>query len=154
MPEVPDAVRRELVLPVPPERVWSALTQAPALGQWFGTRATVDLRVGGTISFVWDSTQGERFTNGGTIVALEPPRRFAFRWQPHVAPEHAARAAGITTLVEFTLEAHPDGTRLRLVESGFSQLPPDLRGTAMERNATGWESELAELAAYCARGAR
>ena len=152
MPEVPDAIRRELILPVPPERVWFALTQAPALSQWFGNQATVDLRVGGSISFVWDGPQGERFTNGGTIVALEPPRRFAFRWQPHVTPEHAARAAGITTLVEFTLEAHPAGTRLRVVESGFSNLPPDLRGPATERNAEGWARELAELAEYCSGG--
>jgi uncharacterized protein YndB with AHSA1/START domain len=151
MPDEPDAIRRELILPVPPERAWSALTQAPALSQWFGTQATVDLRVGGTITFTWDLPDGARRSNGGTIVALEAPRHFAFRWNPYVAPEHAARAAGITTLVEFTLEAHPDGTRLLVVESGFAQLPPDLRGPAMDGNVKGWARELAELAEYCGR---
>jgi uncharacterized protein YndB with AHSA1/START domain len=84
---------------------------------------------------------------------VEPPRRFAFRWRPDVAPEHAARAAGITTRVEFRLEPHAEGTRLLLVESGFSTLPPDLGQTALEGNAAGWDRELAELGEYL-EGAR
>ena len=79
---------------------------------------------------------------------VDPPRRFAFRWQPFVAPEQAARAAGITTLVVFTLEAHPEGTRLRVVESGFSALPADLRGISTERNGAGWTRELDDLRAF------
>ena len=144
----PDAIRRELILPVAPERVWAALTQPAALSQWFGTQASVDLRPGGAIDFVWEDADGGVFRNGGTIEVVEPPRRFAFRWQPFVALEQAARAAVITTLVDFTLEAHPEGTRLRVVESGFSALPPDLRGISTERNGAGWTRELADLLAY------
>jgi uncharacterized protein YndB with AHSA1/START domain len=143
-----DAIYREVILPAPPERVWAALTQPDALSAWFGSHAGVDLRPGGRISFAWDKSGGQRFTNGGVIEVVEPPRRFAFRWQPHIAPEHAARAAGITTRVEFALEAHPDGTRLRLVESGFSALPPDLWRPAIGSNEEGWTHELGELRDY------
>src|SRR6266545_5709009 len=134
-----DAIRRELILPASPERVWAALTQAEGLSSWFGNEASVDLRPGGQIAFSWDMPDGERFVNGGVIEVVEPPRRFAFRWQPIVSPnEHAARVSGITTRVEFTLEPHPQGTRLLLVESGFGELPPDLGGLATERNSEGW----------------
>ncbi|HEY2595692.1 MAG TPA: SRPBCC domain-containing protein [Chloroflexota bacterium] len=139
----PDSIERELVLPAPPARVWAALTQADLLAAWFGTRATIDLRPGGELVFTWDRAGESRITNRGVIEAVDPPRRFAFRWQssPDLLP---------LTLVEFTLEPHPEGTRLRLVESGFATLPPELRGGSHERNTRGWQRGLDQLAQYLA----
>jgi uncharacterized protein YndB with AHSA1/START domain len=93
---------------------------------------------------------GDQFTNGGVIEVVDAPRRFSFRWRPYAPPEHAERVAGLTTRVEFTLEPHPDGTMLRLAESGFSLLPPDLWITARTGNETGWTRELGELREYIA----
>lgn len=75
----------------------------------------------------------------GVIEAVEPTHRFAFRWQSNVGDVPMTR-------VEFTLELHAEGTRLRVVESGFATLPPELRAHA--RNAEGWQRELADLARY------
>jgi hypothetical protein len=50
--------------------------------------------------------------------------------------------------VEFTLEPHAEGTRLRVVESGFASLPPELR--VRESHVAGWLRELGELAHYLA----
>jgi uncharacterized protein YndB with AHSA1/START domain len=148
--DVPDAIERELVLPVPPARVWAALTQPDGLSAWFGTRAVVDLRPGGSLAFIWDENGSERFTWRGEVEAVEPPYRFAFRWQPFVGYAEASLSESPTTRVEFTLEEHPQGTRLRVVESGFASLPPEFRRTSFEDNTRGWQSELAELAAYLA----
>ena len=52
------------------------------------------------------------------------------------------------TRVEFTLEPHPEGTRLSVVESGFASLPPELR--TRESHVEGWQRELGELAQYLA----
>ena len=38
------------------------------------------------------------------------------------------------------------GTRLRVVETGFAQLPDDSRGKAYDSHAEGWARELGELA--------
>jgi uncharacterized protein YndB with AHSA1/START domain len=75
------------------------------------------------------------------IEAVEPTHRFAFRWQadPGEMP---------MTLVEFTLEPHPTGTRLRVVESGFASLPPERR--TREGHVEGWQHELGDLAEYLA----
>lgn len=66
MPEpgagVPDSIERELILPVPPARVWAALTRADQLGAWFGTQATIDLRPGGEVVFTWDGSTGPHST--------------------------------------------------------------------------------------------
>jgi len=136
--EVPDSIEREVVLPVPPARVWAALTRADQLGAWFGTRAAVDLRPGGEVVFTWDRSTGAS-TSRGIIEALEPTRRFAFRWQANPGEPPMTR-------VEFTLEPHPEGTRLRVVESGFASLPPELR--TRERHVEGWQRELGDLAEY------
>ena len=141
--DVPDSIEREVILPVPPARVWTALTRPDQLSAWFGTQATIDLRPGGEVIFTWDGTTEPRGTNRGVIEAVEPPHRFAFRWQS--SPDTAQM-----TRVEFTLEPHPEGTRLRLVESGFASLPPDLRGACHEGNTSGWQRELGELAEYLA----
>ncbi|HET6316859.1 MAG TPA: SRPBCC domain-containing protein, partial [Chloroflexota bacterium] len=141
--EVRDSIEREVILPVPPARVWTALTQADQLSAWFGTQATIDLRPGGEVIFTWDGSTGPVGTSRGVIEAVEPPKRFAFRWQS-VADDVPM------TRVEFTLEPHPEGTRLCLVESGFASLPPELRGGSHGRNTEGWQRELGELSQYLA----
>lgn len=138
---VSDSIERELILPVPPARVWKALTQPDQLSAWFGTQATVDLRPGGEVTFTWDGSTGPTGATRGVIETVDPPRCFAFRWRPSSASEQ-------TTRVEFTLEPHAEGTRLRLVESGFSSLPPAIRDTSHRDNTQGWHDELDELANY------
>jgi uncharacterized protein YndB with AHSA1/START domain len=75
------------------------------------------------------------------IEAVEPPQRFAFRWQ-------ADQGDAAMTRVEFTLEPHAEGTRLFVVESGFAGLQPELR--SRESHVEGWQRELGELAEYLA----
>jgi uncharacterized protein YndB with AHSA1/START domain len=138
--DVPDRIERELTLPVPIEQVWAALTEPNHLREWFGPAlAEVDLRPGGQARFGW-KVGGEVYP--AVVETVEPPTRFSYRWEPG-----AGGTDGITTLVEFTLEELPGGTRLRLVESGFSALPPSYRAD----NDDGWTEELGELEAYLAR---
>ncbi len=140
--QVPDSIERELLLPAPPARVWEALTQPDQLSAWFGTSASLDLRPGGNVTFTWDQP-GVHGTNSGVIEIVDPPHRFVWRWRTGSNDAPATR-------VEFTLDAHPQGTRLRMVESGFFSLPPEQR----ERNTTGWQRELADLTAYFGGGSR
>jgi uncharacterized protein YndB with AHSA1/START domain len=141
--DTPDAIERELILPVPRARVWAALTEPAHLSAWFGTNATIDPRPGGAVTFEWDGSTGPQGRNLGVIEVVEPLRHFVFRWQtlaedPTVPP----------TRVEFTLEDHPQGTRLRLVESGFASLPTHVRRSSHDSNTEGWARELGELATY------
>jgi hypothetical protein len=52
-----------------------------------------------------------------------------------------------------TLEPLEAGARLRVVESGFAELPwaEDSRARYAEENAQGWLAELDELRAYVAQ---
>jgi len=139
--EAPDSIEREVILPVPPARVWAALPQADQLGAWFGTRASVDLRPGGEVVFTWDGSTGPRGSSHGVIETVEPMQRFAFRWRSDQDDEPMTR-------VEFTLEPHAEGTRLFVVESGFASLRPELR--TRESHVEGWQLELGELEQFLA----
>lgn len=94
------------------------------------------LRPGGEGSFYWEHLD---VATPVTVEAVEPPTRFAYRWEPGGSSD-----GGPTTLVEFDLEEIPGGTRLTLVESGFSQLGAE----SWQGNEYGWDAELGELRVF------
>lgn len=144
-----DQIERVLTLPVPRERVWAALTEPDQMAQWFGNRAEFALHPGAAALFGWE----EHGTEPGRIEAVEPPRRFAFRWRPYRSDPALSFDNAPGTLVEFTLDEVPEGTRLTLVESGFASLPPEVQAAALADNAGGWDEELGHLAALLSAGA-
>ena len=123
-----DSITREVVIDAPVDRVWQLVTEAEHLGRWFGDAgAEVDLRPGGAMELRWS----EHGSSRGRIEAVEPPRRFAFRWAPFKDPGGIDPTDGNSTRVEFTLSeegrAHaPARGRERLREAG------DLGGAAPE----------------------
>src|SRR5690349_22705148 len=111
---VPEQIERETVIAAPVERVWALLTEAEHLGRWFADAgAEIDLRPGGAMALRFEG----HGTVHGRVVEVEPPRRLAYRWGPL-----GDLTAENSTLVEFTLKPEGDGTRLRVVESGFDAL--------------------------------
>jgi uncharacterized protein YndB with AHSA1/START domain len=136
-----DAIERELVLPAPPEKVWEALTDPAQVSRWFGVEAEIDLRPGGPIVFGWP--EHGRFH--GVVDEVVLASVFSYRW---CLDRDTPVDAGPTTKVRFTLEAAPEGTRLRLVESGFASLPDGVRDRHLVDNTQGWEEELGELSRY------
>jgi uncharacterized protein YndB with AHSA1/START domain len=136
----PDRIERTVELAHPPSKVWAALTTAEGLGAWFGDEATIDLRPGGVGRLRW--TGG--FSVDMRVERVEEPTVFGFTWQIYGLPADDPRR----TYVEFTLEPVGAGTRLRVVESGFAQLPEDAYRKAYDANTQGWASELSELVDY------
>jgi uncharacterized protein YndB with AHSA1/START domain len=144
-----DTITRETLIAAPVERVWSVLTERDHLATWFGERgAEIDLRPGGALLLFWEDMPASR----GRIEVVEPPRRFVFRWTAH----HAAGQepdAGNSTRVEFTLAPEGDGTRLRVVESGFAGLATsdEQRRGNHAANVRGWAAKVEQLAAHARR---
>ncbi|HWL90170.1 MAG TPA: SRPBCC domain-containing protein [Actinomycetota bacterium] len=136
--EIPDEVRREVVVEAPRERVWRAICEADQLVRWFPDKiAEIDLRPGGAIRIEWQDGEFDH----GTVQVVEEPSRFVFRW-------HGAGFDAPETSVEFTLEAVEGGTRVVVVESGFSKVREEKRESAWHDNDGGWAKELGELKAY------
>lgn len=145
-----DRIEREITIKAPVERVWALVTEAEHVGTWFGDAgADIDLRPGGALEFRWH----EHGNTLGTVVEVEAPRRFSYRWVSLEEARGEAPASDNSTLVEFTLEAAGEGTRLRVVESGFDSLRggDEVRSRALAGNTRGWRMELEDLVAYTER---
>ncbi|HET6989113.1 MAG TPA: SRPBCC domain-containing protein [Kribbella sp.] len=135
------SVEREVYVEARPEVVWSAVTQPDGFARWYAFGgAEIDLRPGGRLVMRWDE-HGEYL---GFVEKVEPGRRFAYRYavDPGVEP-----APGNSNLVEFTLTPEGEGTRLRVVESGFERLgvSPEEQAKLAEESERGWDGALAAL---------
>ena len=153
-----DRIEKSVLLRAPLDRVWSAISDSTQFGQWFGMRFNGPFVAGSTVRGVIAPTavddevarrQQPHAGMGDTweIVAIEPRRRFAYRWHPFGGDAHADEP---TTLVEFTLDETPDGVMLRITESGFDAIPAHRRIAAFEANSEGWSAQVELVQKYLA----
>jgi uncharacterized protein YndB with AHSA1/START domain len=140
---VPNRIEREISIDAPPEVVWTVITDPEHVAGWLSNSAYIDLRPGGKAIL----TSEEHGTVHGRVESVEPPRFFSFRW---VSGSGSEPREDNTTLVEFTLSAEGDGTRLRVVETGFRDLagPDDEKAKTFDAHREGWVLELDALRAY------
>lgn len=141
---VPEQIERELIVAAPIERVWEIITQPEHVQRWFAfDGASIDLRPGGEIVMRWL----EHGTFYARVEEVDPPHRFSYRGSR--LPDDRV-GDGNATLVTFTLAPEGNGTRLRVVESGFRELdvPVEAQAEAAEDNTEGWYGAFTTLDAY------
>ncbi|MFB4299782.1 SRPBCC family protein [Actinomadura sp. NTSP31] len=74
------AVRFERIYDHPVDRVWRMVSDPAELARWFPSpEITIDLAVGGAITFSGDPNMPGA-TSTGRVIDLAPPRRLAFTW--------------------------------------------------------------------------
>jgi uncharacterized protein YndB with AHSA1/START domain len=153
-----DSVEREILIEASPEVVWGVITEPEQIGRWFSDEADVEGRAGadGTLTWKPGGRGGDKEFDAIVpirVVEAEPFRRFSFRWNH---PQGAGPDESNSALVEFTLVAEPDGTRLRVVESGIEAVTHDAEDRAryLEDHAHGWEKHLGEMLDYVASKSR
>lgn len=145
-----DRIEKQIVLQAPRARVWRAIVDPREFGAWFGVALEGPFEVG-------KPTRG-RITNPAfthlvlevTVETVEPERRLAFRWHPYAIDPNVDYASEPTTLVTFTLEEAPEGTRLVVVESGFDAIPEHRRAEAFRMNDGGWAAQVENVARHVA----
>lgn len=159
-----DRIAKQVVLRAPMDRVWRAISDSQEFGRWFGVRIDRPFVPGTSVTATITGTtvdeevaEMQRPHAGAKatwqIVAVEPPRRFAYRWHPFAVepdPENQDYAAEPTTLVEFTLSPTTDGVLLTIVESGFDAIPAARRSAAFEANSGGWAKQVELVRKYLA----
>jgi uncharacterized protein YndB with AHSA1/START domain len=143
---VPQRIEREILIHAPVDVVWAVVTEPEHVSRWFSDSVDLDLRPGGRAVLHWN----EHGTVNGRVERVEPPHFFSFRWVVGPGPE---LAEDNSTLVEFSLSAEGESTRLTVVESGFRDLAgsDDEKQRHFESHRRGWEHELGDLDDYVVR---
>lgn len=144
-PVMLEAAAREIlveeVFPHTPETIWKVLTSGELIGRWL------------MVPTGFEPVEGTRFTFQTTpagewdgiircqVLEVIPNERFAYAWTGgHEA--NVGYGARLDTVVTFTLSRVAEGTRLRLVHSGFV-LPRN--ETAFENMSQGWKKVVGDL---------
>jgi len=137
-----DRVEKRVELRAPVSRVWRALTDHDEFGTWFRARLDGPFVIG-------NPTRGQSTYPGYehiqfeiVVTKLEPERLFAFTWGPYAVDPKDDSAKDPPTTVEFTLEAIADGTRLRLIESGYDKFPDNRSLIVFRDNESGWNIQM------------
>ena len=133
-PQTQDIIVDE-VFPHAPELIWKTLTTGELIGRWLmvptgfepveGTRFTFQTTPGGA----WDGVIRCQ------VLEVKPNERFAFAWTGG-HEDNVGYGSRLDTVVTWTLSKVANGTRVRLVHSGFV---PAKNDTAYKSMSEGWK---------------
>ena len=143
-----DRIEKRVLLHAPLTRVWGALADARAFGEWFGVTLNGSFAPGVRLSGKVAHEGYEHVPFEITIERMEPERLFSWRWHPHAIDPQIDYSAEPTTLVVFELEATAEGTLLTVVESGFDGIPLARRLEAYRGNDQGWAVQMKAIEGY------
>ena len=143
-----DRIEKTIELKAPVDRVWRALTDPEEFGAWFRVRLDGPFEVGEatTGQITYPGYEQYRWLSRTTRID-ETEHTLAFTWVHGADPAHP-RSDEPSTLVEFRLEPTAEGTRLTVVESGFSALPGERRPEIIRNNEEGWELQMQNIRSY------
>jgi uncharacterized protein YndB with AHSA1/START domain len=135
------------VFPHAPELIWKALTTPELMARWVMAPSGFAPVVGNR--FTYQTTPGGAWDGVIHCEVLEviPNERFVYAWTGGHPDNVSGYGAPLDTIVTFTLTRVADGTRVRMVHSGFV-LPRN--ETAYTGMSQGWPKvvrALAEIAA-------
>ncbi len=146
-----DRIEKNIELNAPVEKVWRALTDHLAFGEWFRVKLDGPF-VPGKVSTGHITYPGyEHVKWHATVKAMDEPRLFSFTWHPHAIDPDVDYSDETPTLVEFRLQPSDKGTRLTVTESGFGALPAHRRDEALRSNDGGWDEQIMNIKTYVER---
>jgi uncharacterized protein YndB with AHSA1/START domain len=137
----------EDVLPHAPETIWKALTTGEMISRWLGMPATGFEPVKGK-KFTFQTTPAGEWDGLIQCEVLEiiPHERLVYAWKGgHEG--NVGYGSRLDTVVTWTLSRVQNGTRLRLVHSGF-ELPKN--DTAFRNMSSGWKKVVPGIGAVLA----
>lgn len=137
-------LERQIHVDAPPEVVFEVVSRPEHLRQWWSDEADLDPTPGAVGELVWGDREHVATL---TVVDVDPPRRFSFRW---VAPDGEPANQANSLLVTFDLDPVGTGTLLRLTESGFRE--KGWQAAVLEQmyheHEAGWDMFLPRLAGH------
>jgi uncharacterized protein YndB with AHSA1/START domain len=141
-------IKQEIVVKAPRAKVWSLLTTPNGWTGWFSEGVRGNFNVGETLTLTFEGYGDCE----AIVVERDENNALAYKWHPGEDGPTEAHPESEMTTVRFSLEDHPQGTLLTMVESGFERVPEERRAKCAQLNTRGWEIELGELKIFAENG--
>ena len=141
-------IEKEILLRAPRTRVWRALTNSKEFGTWFGVNMDGAFQAGHAIRGKLANPKYEHIAFEFVVDRVEPEDLFSYRWHPYAMDTSIDYSKEQKTLVEFHLSDTADGTMLKVIESGFDNVPAGRRAEAFRMNDKGWGSQVENIRRY------
>ena len=141
------AIVVEEVFPHTPETIWKTLTTGELMGRWLHMTPSGFAAVKGT-RFTYQTTPAGAWDGviHCQVLEVKPNQRLAYAWTGgHEA--NAGYGSRLDTVVTFTLSRVANGTRLRVVHSGFVLPKNDM---AFKNMSGGWKKVVPSIGAIAA----
>ncbi|MBL1080157.1 SRPBCC domain-containing protein [Nocardia sp. 2] len=141
------SIEREIYVDAAPEVVFEVVSKPEHISEWWTDDASFTVRPGATGEFVW----GDRVdVVAMSVVEVDPPRRFSFRW---CYAGGAVSDDDASMLVTIDLVPAGEGTTIRLVETGFREMGWEAAKLEEVYNdhVSGWDTFIPRLGDYVAR---
>lgn len=146
-----NVIEKQIEIKAPVSRVWRAITDYRQFGQWFRVHLegpfVVGQSTGGTIT--WPGYEHLRMDV--VVQKIEPETHFSYTWHPYAIDPSMDYSQETPTLVTFTLMPTATGTLLKIVESGFENIPAERYADAFRMNDKGWAQQLRNIETYVAQ---
>ena len=134
------------VFPHAPETIWKALTTGELIARWLMPAEGFEAVVGNRFTYKTTPAGEWDGTIHCEILEVVPNRRLVYSWKGgHEA--NAGYGSRLETVVAWTLARTAEGTRVRVVHSGFV-LPKN--DTAYRNMSDGWKKVVRNLDATAA----
>ncbi|MDG4825601.1 SRPBCC domain-containing protein [Asanoa sp. WMMD1127] len=143
------SIERDIHVDASPEVVFEVISRPEHIQEWWPDEARFDPVPGAPGELVWhDADSGDTMTVALSVVEVDPPKRFSFRWA-YAEPERA----GPALLVTFDLLPAGGGTRIRMTETGFREMGWEVAVLEEQyrEHVEGWDRFLPALGSYVAR---
>jgi uncharacterized protein YndB with AHSA1/START domain len=139
------SIERELHIDASPEVVFEVLSNPEHIRDWWSAETDFEPVAGTTSRFTWtDRNTGRAESTPFTVVEVDPPRRFSFRW----THEDVVAVQGNSLLVTFVLVPSGEGTTVRFSETGYRERGWEAAVLQAQYNQhrQGWDFYLPRLA--------
>jgi uncharacterized protein YndB with AHSA1/START domain len=139
-------IEREIHVDASPEIVFEVVSRPEHIKRWWSDDADIDTVPGAAGELLF----GDRETGHVallTVVEVDPPRRFSFRW---CAPNGESAVQGNSLLVTFELVPSGTGTTVRVTDAGWRELAWEaaVLEDAYRDHSQGWDHFVPLLASY------
>ena len=142
-------IEREIYVNASPEIVFEVVSSPEHIKGWWPDEAEYELAPGATGEIAFGDAGPDRKVETFTVVDVQAPRTFTFRW---IHPVDEVAAEGNSLLVTFDLTPSGEGTVVKMTETGFREMGWEaaVLEESFRDHENGWNYFMPRLAPYVA----